>query len=210
MDTTVVVLVLIALVVVGAAVMFANSRRGRALQAHYGPEYRRAVEETGDRRKAEAELALREKRVKALEIRPLAAAEQRSFSDAWRSVQAEFVENPNRAIVRADQLLGDVMAVRGYPVSDFDQRAADLSVEHPTLVHNYRVGVADKLGRRSTTLGCLIDGRDHCLHVLRFRFRSSSRKTFLHLAQASKDASIAERAHRRLTSALGGGFCVGH
>jgi|KBSSwiStaDraftv2_1062776.scaffolds.fasta_scaffold11828_1 hypothetical protein len=153
MDTTVVVVLVAALVVIVLAVIVAQGMRGRALRKHFGPEYGRAVKETGDRHKAEIALAEREKRVKALELRPLAAGEQRSFIDSWRSVQAEFVDNPEHAIVRADQLLGDVMAVRGYPVSDFDRRAEDLSVDHPTLVHNYRIAheVATRRGRPTTT-----------------------------------------------------------
>src|SRR5262245_34976059 len=144
MDTNLVIVLAVALVAVLAITAFAMSRRHKSIESRYGPEYRRAVAETGSRHKAEKALAEREKRVKHFEIRPLAAAEQRSFIDSWRSVQAEFVDNPRGAIVRADQLLGDVMAVRGYPVADFEQRAADLSVEHPQLVHNYRVahGVA--------------------------------------------------------------------
>lgn len=153
MDTTVVIVLLAALVVVALAVVVAQALRGKALRKHFGPEYSRAVEETGGRHKAEVALAEREKRVKGFDIRPLAAGEQRSFIDSWRTVQAEFVDNPQHAILRADQLLGDVMAVRGYPVTDFERRADDLSVEHPTLVHNYRVAheVATRRGRPTTT-----------------------------------------------------------
>ena len=126
------------LVAIGATVLFLRRRRTDALQSRFGPEYKRAVEQTGDRHKAEAQLHDLEKRVEALSIRPLAREDRERFVEAWRQVQANFVDEPKVAVMRADDLLGEVMGARGYPVSDFEQRSADLSVDHPTVVQNYR------------------------------------------------------------------------
>jgi hypothetical protein len=137
--TTAIVIAVIALAVIVAAALIVRQRRSKALKEHFGAEYRAAVDETGDRRKAEAELMRREKRVKAFHIRPLEPAESRRFGAHWADVQARFVDNPGAAVAEADQLLGEVMQARGYPVSDFEQRAEDLSVEHPKLVSDYRI-----------------------------------------------------------------------
>lgn len=113
-------------------------RRSEALAERYGPEYQRAVHETGDRRRAEAELLRRQERVEHLDIRPLSADQRRGYVYEWRTLQARFVDDPKGAVTDADHLVEDVMMARGYPVSDFDQRAADLSVHHPRVVENYR------------------------------------------------------------------------
>lgn len=142
MNTDVAILVALAIaaiaVVIGVA-LYAQRRKSERLRAHYGAEYIAAVDELGDRRKAESALKRREKRVEAFHIRPLHPEETDRFSSRWRRVQAEFVDDPRSAIGDADDLLGEVMRVRGYPVSDFDQRADDLSVEHPKLVTHYRI-----------------------------------------------------------------------
>jgi len=114
-------------------------RKSQTMRAHYGAEYIAAVDEMGDRRKAEAELKHREKRVESFDIRPLSRVETDGYVERWRMVQADFVDDPGAAIARADDLLGEVMHARGYPVSDFEQRAADLSVAHPKLVSDYRL-----------------------------------------------------------------------
>ena len=93
---------------------------------------------SGDRGKAEAELARRAERVKALHIRPLEPAQRARFADAWRADQARFVDDPTQAVAEADRLVGELMQARGYPVGDFEQRAADVSVDHPHVVENYR------------------------------------------------------------------------
>ncbi len=129
-------IVIAALIVAGVLLM--QRRRSEHLQSQFGPEYERAVEETGSRRKAEAELADREKRVEKLDIRPLDPATRRGFMERWAEVQARFVEDPPRAVMFADALLAEVMTARGYPVKDFDQRAADISVGHPEVVEHYR------------------------------------------------------------------------
>jgi hypothetical protein len=140
--------VVVLLLVVGA-VIYAQRRKSQQMRSRYGAEYIAAVDETGDRRKAEAELRQREKRVGALSIRPLDRNEVERFSDRWVKVQSQFVDDPGAAIRRADELLAEVMQARGYPVSDFEQRAADLSVDHASLVSNYRIAheVADRHAR---------------------------------------------------------------
>ena len=120
-----------------AAILWSRRARSEHLKDHFGPEYDRAVEAKGGRAKAEADLAEREKRVKKLEIRPLEPAERREFGSRWEDVQARFVDDPARAVAFADALIGDVMKARGYPVSDFDQRAGDISVDHPIIVEHY-------------------------------------------------------------------------
>ena len=115
-------------------------RRSRRLQEQFGPEYKHAVRKYGDARKAEAELAAREKRVRKLEIRPLTQEEQSRFAEVWRKTQARFVDEPSKAVGEADGLIKEVMQTRGYPMEEFDQRAADVSVDHPKVVTNYRAG----------------------------------------------------------------------
>ena len=113
-------------------------QRSEALRERYGPEYARTVNELGDTRRAESELIRRQERVAALDIRPMNAEMQNRFHQQWRAVQARFVDDPKGAVTDADALVEDAMRTRGYPVSDFDQRAADLSVHHPRVVENYR------------------------------------------------------------------------
>lgn len=122
-----------------AAFLVSRKRRTNRLRAQFGgAEYARAVEKGGNRRDAEAKLQERTDRVEGFHVRPLAAADRARFSDAWRGIQSRFVDGPAGAVTEADLLLGDVMSTRGYPVSSFDQRAADLSVGHPVVLENYR------------------------------------------------------------------------
>jgi len=135
------ILVLVALVVVGGVAWYfvGQRRRTEALQARYGPEYSRTIRETdGDLRKAEEELIKRKERVDHLEIRPLLAEQREQFLTRWRSVQAMFVDDPGGAVGRANDLVEEAMKTRGYPVADFEQRAADISVHHAVVVDNYR------------------------------------------------------------------------
>jgi len=132
---------LIAIVVLLAAVaivLWMRGRRTEALKSQFGPEYARAVHDVGDERKAETLLAERQKRVAGYTIKPLSHEMRAHFVETWRGVQAQFVDDPSYAVTRADDLLGEVMLARGYPVHDFDQRAADLSVDHPDVVQHYR------------------------------------------------------------------------
>jgi hypothetical protein len=122
-----------------AAWLFLRKRRTERLRTQFGgSEYDRAVKEDGSRRHAEAGLKERTARVESLNIRPLAPGDQARFVESWRRVEARFVDGPGGAVTEADQLLGDVMSTRGYPVSDFEQRAADISVDHPLVLENYR------------------------------------------------------------------------
>jgi hypothetical protein len=118
---------------------FARKSKTERLRTQFGgSEYTRAVAAGGGRRKAEADLEGRADRVEKLHIRPLAPGDRARFVDSWNRVQARFVDGPGSAVTDADQLLGDVMSTRGYPVSDFEQRAADISVDHPLVLENYR------------------------------------------------------------------------
>ena len=129
---------LVLLLAAVAAVFWMRSRRTAQLKSRFGPEYSRTVHEVGSEKKAETLLAEREKRVASYTIKPLPADMRDHFIETWTRVQAQFVDDPAYAVTRADDLLGEVMAARGYPVKDFDHRAEDLSVDHPRLVQNYR------------------------------------------------------------------------
>ena len=148
-----IVVVVVVLAIAGAGWMFVRKRRTDQLAARFGPEYGRAVDEFGDRSRAEAELETRQKRVESLHLRPLGPGEGDAFARSWRSVQARFVDDPAGAVSAADQLVAEVMRARGYPVGDFEQRAADVSVDHPRVVDNYRAAheIAQRSGRGQAT-----------------------------------------------------------
>ncbi len=135
------------LAVLGEAEDAAAARR-------FGPEYERALSEHGDRRRAEAVLEKRAERIQHLEIRRLPREQRDLFLDRWRATQTKFVDDPRGAVTEADRLVGEVMSARGYPVADFEQQAADLSVEHPMVVENYRaaheIAVRHERGQAST------------------------------------------------------------
>jgi FtsZ-interacting cell division protein ZipA len=138
-EVILVVLAVIVIAVVAVAAWWAGSRRkSERLRERFGPEYERTVEAAPDRRRAEADLQARQDRVDALDIRPLDTQTRDRFRERWRVVQALFVDDPTSAIEQADQLIGEVMRARGYPVGDFEQRAADISVDHPQVVDHYR------------------------------------------------------------------------
>ena len=134
------IIAFVVIVVVGIVVLLVvRKRRTERLRSKFGSaEYARAVKEGGTRRQAEAGLEQRTERVESFHVRPLAPADRTRFVDSWRKIQARFVDGPAGAVAEADQLLGDVMATRGYPVSAFEQRAADISVDHPLVLENYR------------------------------------------------------------------------
>ncbi len=138
-ETVLIVLAVVAILAVGAWLFF-QRRQSKHLQSRFGPEYDHEVEEKGSRRKAESELAGREKRVKKLDVRPLEPAARDGFRNRWTQVQARFVDDPPGAVSDADDLLGEVMRTRGYPVGDFEQSAGDISVDHPQVVKHYRAG----------------------------------------------------------------------
>jgi hypothetical protein len=162
--TLAVVIVIAVLVAIGIGLMVMRRREGERLKERFGPEYERQVREAGGSdAKAQAELLKREKRVEKLDIRPLAADQRDAFAADWQQVQARFVDDPDRSIALADALVAEVMKARGYPVDDFEQRASDISVDHPGLVQNYRAaheialrreqGNADTEDLRSAFLG---------------------------------------------------------
>lgn len=137
------IVAIVAIVLIGAGVwVFAQRRRSERLAERFGPEYGRALEEAGDRKAAERDLAEREKRVSKLDIRRLDPQERDRFGEAWTNVQAQFVDDPSSAIGQADALVQRVMDARGYPVADFEQRASDISVDHPRVVEEYRAAHA--------------------------------------------------------------------
>jgi hypothetical protein len=149
MDTWVwiVIGVVAAIVVVGILATALRTRRSRSLQDQFGREYDRTVDRTGGRREAERELAERQKRHEELDLRPLSHDARERYLQEWRATQGRFVDDPTGAVSEADDLVQRVMGDRGYPVDDFEQRAADISVEHPDLVEKYRT--ADGIARAS-------------------------------------------------------------
>jgi hypothetical protein len=141
LDPKLIILAAVVIVVVAVLVwLYVRKRRSTTagLRQKFGPEYDRAVLTHGTGRKAESKLVDREKRVEKLKIRDLDSTEHERFSKRWESVQSRFVDSPRGAVTEADDLVSSVMRARGYPVSDFDQRAADISVDHPRVVENYR------------------------------------------------------------------------
>ena len=143
------------LIIAVLAWFYVRKRRSTTadLRQKFGPEYERAVQVHGSERKAELKLADREKRVDKLNIRDLDSMEHERFSKRWEAVQSRFVDSPKGAVAEADDLVSSVMKARGYPVSDFDQRAADISVDHPRVVENYRSAheIALRVGKDQAT-----------------------------------------------------------
>jgi len=147
-DPKMLTIILVGIVVIVAAAIWLASRRKAALRERFGPEYERSVRERGSERAAQAALVEREKRVEKFHIRELDATERERFGERWHSVQSRFVDDPKGAVVEADDTVQLLMATRGYPMSDFDQRAADLSVDHPHVVENYRAAHTISLRHR--------------------------------------------------------------
>jgi len=139
-NTELVLIGVLVLVVMGiGAFVLMQRRRTARLRTQFGAaEYNRAIEKSGNRKNAEAGLEGRAQRVDGLPVRPLSAADRTRFEESWRGVQSRFIDGPAGAVSEADRLLGDVMATRGYPVGNFEQRAADISVDHPLVLENYR------------------------------------------------------------------------
>jgi hypothetical protein len=149
------VVVIALIIVVGVALYVRERRKTTAgLRKRFGAEYDRAILEHGSQHKAEAKLVDRETRVETLKIRDLGATERERFLAEWHSVQSRFVDHPKGSVTEADELVSSLMQACGYPIADFDQRAADLSVDHPRLVEYYRSahGVAMRLaGDKAST-----------------------------------------------------------
>ncbi len=149
---TILIIVVAVVVIVGVAALIMRKRRSEALRQRFGPEYDRTLREHGA--KAEAVLTQRAKRVEKFRLRELAVDERERFISEWRTVQSRFVDDPKGAVSDADSLLTRLMESRGYPMSDFEQRAADISVDHPQVVANYRaaheIALRHRRGQAST------------------------------------------------------------
>ena len=147
--------VAVVLIIAMSAWLYLRKRRSTTagLRHRFGPEYERAVREHGSERKAEAKLTDREKRIEKLNIRELNPMERERFSEQWKSVQSHFVDSPKGAVTEGDDLVSSLMKTRGYPLSDFDQRADDISVDHPQVVENYRSAheIAMRVGKDQAT-----------------------------------------------------------
>lgn len=160
MLTTTQIIVLVVALVLLAVVLFAifgkrsTKRRQQELRRRFGPEYDRAVAEYGSEERAHRELLAREKRIQRFKLHPLTDADRVQFSTEWRNVQARFVDDPSGAVGEANDLIKRVMQARGYEVEHFDQRVADLSVEHANVVEHYRaareLALANREGRANT------------------------------------------------------------
>jgi hypothetical protein len=176
-----------AVVVLGVLWSAARTRRTRSLQDRFGREYDRAVEHAGDRREAERELREREKRHDELDLKPLAPEARDRYVKEWRVTQGRFVDDPKGAVANADTLVQRVMQDRGYPVDDFERRAADISVEHPELVEKYRtahgIAQASERGEASTE-----DLRHSVRHY---------RALFVELLEVEDGDDVAEDGRRR-------------
>ena len=153
--TTIVVAVAVAVAAVAVIMgwLYSRKHRTRILRERFGPEYDRVVHQEGNQRRAEGLLEFRQERRERFVIRPLERAQRAEFANRWMAVQGRFVDDPRAAVTDADLLITEVMTARGYPMSDFEQRAADISVDHPVVVENYRAAhtIASRKEVQSTT-----------------------------------------------------------
>jgi hypothetical protein len=194
-DSTVLWVMFALVIVVAGVVAWVELQRRRSLQlrGRFGAEYDRTVRAEGNVRKAEATLDARARRVQRLQIRPLDSTDAARFEQAWREVQAQFVDDPHGAVTRGDRLVGEVMTARGYPVADFEQRVADISVDHPDVVINYRaardIALDHSRGQASTE-----DLRQALVHY-RALFRDLLEPVDSHAAPERIEVG-AERSHR--------------
>lgn len=132
--------VVVAIFVVIAIALIVKNQRSQRLKSRFGPEYNRAVQETGSKTQAEAKLEKLAKRVQSFKINELSPTARADSISAWQKIQGRFVDDPKSALAEADTLIQKIMMARGYPVTEFEQRAADLSVDHPLIVEHYRAG----------------------------------------------------------------------
>jgi len=153
-NSALVIGVVVAIFVVIAIALIVKIQRSQRLKSRFGPEYNRAVEQTGSKTQAEAKLEKLAKRVQNFKINELPPATRADLAAAWQKIQGRFVDDPKSALIEADKLIQKIMTARGYPVTEFEQRAADLSVDHPLIVEHYRAGhdiaVRHSQGRAST------------------------------------------------------------
>ena len=183
-STTILLLVLIVVVIAVGVLILLGRRRSAALRQEFGSQYRRAVGEFGDKRKAEAELAAREEHVHSLNIRALTAEEEARFAQSWKKAKARFVDEPSQAAADADILVKKLMQTRGYPVGDFEQRAADISVDHPEVVSKYRA--AREIAQRNNASKATTED----IRQAMVRYRS----LFEELLETAEPAAYAEKA----------------
>jgi hypothetical protein len=150
----VVSIVVVVIAAVIAIALLVVNQRSKKLRERFGPEYRRTVEETGSKIRAEAKLQKLQTRVEHFKIAPLSSETRARFVAEWHQIQSRFVDDPRGALTEADRLVQEIMTTRGYPLTEFEQRAADISVDHPLVVEHYRAGHEISLrhsqGRAST------------------------------------------------------------
>ena len=165
--TTIIIIAFFATAIIVAIAMgiwlFTKKRRTKELRSKFGPEYNRMARSEGDAARAEHLLQERQKRVKKLDITPLTDRQRHDFADKWEHAQARFVDDPAAAVADADVLVKEVMNIRGYPVADFEQRVADVSVDHPAVVQNYRLahGIAIRHEREDVGIEKLREAMIH-------------------------------------------------
>jgi FtsZ-interacting cell division protein ZipA len=135
---TIGLVIIAALVLVGAIWAYTRKRRTTRLRSHYGPEYGRVVSQFGDSTRAEREMERRRQQVSRLKIRTLTETERQRYSDQWRAVQARFVDDPNISVLEADRLVTEVLRAKGFPTESFDERLDDISASYPEVAANYR------------------------------------------------------------------------
>jgi hypothetical protein len=184
----IVAVLVIALVIAG--VVIARQRRSQRLQEGFGPEYGRTLAEKGDRRAAESELLERRERREQLEVRELDPESRERYAERWQAAQRTFVDQPSVAVADADRLVSEVMHDRGYPVDeDFERRAADISVDHPVVVENYRAahGISVRAARNEA------DTEDLRQALVHFR---SLFEELLGADDKSRDTDEAKEMHR--------------
>ncbi|MFV8165689.1 hypothetical protein ACNQVK_26925 [Mycobacterium sp. 134] len=148
----VVVVVIVLLAVIVAASMM-RQRRSERLKDQFGPEYEHTVEKAGGQRAAERELLARERKHNKLKINELPPESRARYVEAWGVTQAGFVDDPSKSVGEADRLVTEVMRERGYPIDDFEQRAADVSVDHPKVVEHYRAAHILHLAQEQGDIG---------------------------------------------------------
>ena len=191
MDTRILIAIIVAAfaLFIVAAIIITRQRKRKHLKQQFGPEYNRAVEQHGDARHAEAVLIDREKRVEKFSLRPLTPSDRERYAEDWAAIQRRFVDDPSSAVNQADTLVNTVLAARGYPIGDFEQRAADISVNYPSLVQNYR-SAREVMQRHTQSQSSTED-----LRLAMVNFRS----LFDELLDTSKSQKVGA-SHERLAS----------
>lgn len=149
--TQIVITVIVVLVVVAAVVAGVLAATRWSLRRQFGPEYDRLVAERGGRAEAERELRERRNRHAALSLRTLDDEARTRYANRWAEVQARFLDEPEAAVADADALVADLLAERGYPESDVDERLALLSVEHAGRLDDYRAATGVVAAEQATT-----------------------------------------------------------